>query len=190
MGVQDTRRDTPSSSSTRGARRWAIKPRIALTLPRDHAINDPRRRRAGDKRPESTRVSPDFRDAARVLVGEQPSDESSAQVAERAVGAYHTLSRHLARLLGETGVRMMFKRSIVLTTAQFPWLAGVSRSENESELRDRFAQQDPAVIADAFVVILSVFVGLLERLIGEPLVYRLIDEVWPGVFAQPAKDTP
>jgi hypothetical protein len=35
-----------------------------------------------------------------------------------------------------------------------------------------------------------VFVGLLEKLIGEPLVNRLIDEVWPGIFAQPAKDTP
>ena len=80
--------------------------------------------------------------------------------------------------------------SIVLATAQFPWLAGVSRSENASELRDRFAQQDPAAIADAFVVILCLFVGLLEKLIGEPLVSRLIDEVWPGIFAQPAKDTP
>ena len=62
--------------------------------------------------------------------------------------------------------------------------------ENASELRDRLAQQDLAVIADAFVVILSVFVGLLEKLIGEPLVKRLIDEVWPDIFAQAAKDTP
>jgi hypothetical protein len=135
-------------------------------------------------------VTPDFRDAARGLLGEQRSDESSATVAERAVGAYDTLSRHLERLLGATGVRMLFKRSIVLATPQFPWLAGVPRSENASELRDRFAQQDPAAIADAFVVILSLFVGLLEKLIGEPLVKRLVDEVWPGIFAQAAKDTP
>jgi hypothetical protein len=134
-------------------------------------------------------VTPDFRDAARALLGEH-SDESSAQVADRAVGAYYTLSMHLERLLGETGVRMLFKRSVVLAAAQFPWLAGVPRSENTSELRDTFAQQDPADIADAFVVILSVFVGLLEKLIGEPLVKRLIDEVWPGIFAQAAKDTP
>jgi hypothetical protein len=135
-------------------------------------------------------VTPDFRDAARVLLGEQPSDETSAQVAERAVGAYRALSKHLARLLGETGVRMLFKRSLVLAAAQFPWLAPVPRSENASELRDAFARQDPAAIADAFVVILSAFVGLLEKLIGEPLVNRLIDEVWPGIFAQAAKDTP
>lgn len=126
----------------------------------------------------------------RVLLGEQPSDETSAQVAARAVGAYHTLTKHLARLLGETGVRMLFKRSLMLAAAQFPWLARVPTSENASELRDTFAQQDPAAIADAFVVILCVFVGLLEKLIGEPLVNRLIDEVWPGIFAQPAKDTP
>jgi hypothetical protein len=135
-------------------------------------------------------VRPDFSDAARALLGEQTSGENAAQVAERAASAYHTLSRHLARLLGETGIRMLFKRSIVLATAQFPWLAGVSRAEHESELRDRLAQQDPAVIADAFVVILTIFVGLLEKLIGEPVVNRLIGEVWPGIFAQPAKDTP
>jgi hypothetical protein len=135
-------------------------------------------------------VSPDFRDAARVLLGEQPSGESSAQVADRAAAAFHALSTHLERLIGKTGLRMLFKRSIVLSTAQFPWLASVPRSENASELRDTFAQQGPAAIADAFVVILSVFVGLLEKLIGEPLVSRLINEVWPGIFAQAAKDTP
>ena len=135
-------------------------------------------------------MSPGFKDAARVLLGEQPSDESSAQVAERAVGAYQTLSKHLARLLGETGIRMLFKRSLVLVAGQFPWLARVPRSDDVSALRDAFAQQDPVAIADAFVVILSVFVGLLEKLIGEPLVTRLIDEVWPGIFAQAAKDTP
>ena len=135
-------------------------------------------------------MTPDFRDAARVLLGEQSPDETSAQIAERAAGAYQTLSKHLARLLGETGVRMLFKRSIVLATAQFPWLAGVQRSERPTELQERLAQQDPAAIADAFVVILSVFVGLLEKLIGEPLVKRLVGEVWPGVFAQAAKDTP
>lgn len=135
-------------------------------------------------------MSPDFRDAARVLLGEQLPDESAARVADRAVGAYLALSRHLERLLGETGIRMLFKRSVVLAAAQFPWLAQVPRPENASELQDIFAQQDPAAIADAFVVILSMFVGLLEKLIGEPLVNRLIDEAWPGIFARPAKDTP
>ena len=51
-------------------------------------------------------------------------------------------------------------------------------------------QQDPAASIEAFVAVLSTFVGLLERLVGEGLVERLLGEVWPTVFSYPAKDTP
>lgn len=135
-------------------------------------------------------MTPDFAHLAKSLLGELPPDATSAQVADRAVDAYAELSKHLARLLGEAGIRVLFKRSIHLASARLPWLAGVSRSENASALRDALVSQDPVGAADAFVLILSGFVGLLEKLIGEPLVKRLIDEVWPGIFAQAAKDTP
>ncbi len=135
-------------------------------------------------------MTSDFAHVAKRLLGELPPDATSAHVADRAVDAYAQLSSHMARLLGEAGIRVLLKRSILLASARFPWLAGVSRSENASALRDALVLQDPVAVTDAFVAILFGFVGLLEKLIGEPLVKRLIDEVWPGIFAQAAKDTP
>lgn len=135
-------------------------------------------------------MTPDFADAAKRLLGLLPADATSAQVADRVIDAYAQLTKHLARLLGEAGIHVLFKRSILLASARFPWLAGVSRSENASALRDALVLQDPVVVSDVFVLILSGFVGLLQRLIGEPIVKRLIDEVWPGIFPQAAKDTP
>lgn len=58
-----------------------------------------------------------------------------------------------------------------------------------STLRDAMENQDPESITEAFVAVLLAFVGLLERLIGEGLVARLLDEVWPAVFTHAAKDT-
>lgn len=132
----------------------------------------------------------EVRQAARRLLG-QPSD-APKQVAERAVQACEQLAKHLSRLLGETGVHMLLDRSIVLASARFPWLraAPAEQMESLSALRHAMAQQDSASIADAFVEVLSTFVGLLQRLIGDGLVERLLNELWPAVFVPAVKDTP
>lgn len=94
------------------------------------------------------------------------------------------------RLIGDTGVQLLFKRSIVLASQQFAWLPLAPTSESVSTaLRNAMEQQDPESITDAFVAVLSTFIGLLERLIGAGLVERLLDEVWPAVFTHGAKDT-
>jgi hypothetical protein len=132
-------------------------------------------------------VSPDFGQAARHLLGDGTPD----QLAERASQACERLAKHLSRLLGETGVELLLKRSIVLAGAQFPWLIVESTDgDAASRLRDALARQEPASIGDAVVAVLSTFVGLLERLIGAGLVDRLLAEVWPAVFVHVAKDAP
>jgi len=135
-------------------------------------------------------VTPDFGQVASRLLADLAPDGSSAQLAEGAARAFERLATHMSRLLGQTGVRMLLKRSTVLATAQFPWLAAASASEDASSLRAAMVQQDPGSITEAFVAILAGFVGLLERLIGEPLVKRLLEEVWPSVFTKTEKDTP
>lgn len=131
-----------------------------------------------------------FGQAARTLVAGQPGDvDSSALVAERAAKAFDQLAKHLARLLGDAGVQLLLKRSIAKASAQFAWLSA-GASTDPATLQGVMENQDPESITEAFVAVLSAFVGLLERLIGEGLVARLLDEVWPTVFKQPAKDTP
>ncbi len=135
-------------------------------------------------------MTPAFAQAARQLVTDGPGDESSAErIAERAAEACEQFARHLARLLGNTGVQLLLKRSIVVASKQFPGLATVPGSQSVSPaLRSAMTQLDPESIADAFVAVMSAFVALLERLIGEGLVERLLDEVWPSVFTDAAKD--
>ena len=137
-------------------------------------------------------VSSEFRQAARGLLASPGGDgDSPKQVAERATQVCDRLARHLARLLGDIGIQTLLKRSIVLASAEFPWLpTGPTPESPSATLRLALEQQDAESITEAFVAVLSAFVGLLERLIGSGLVERLLDEVWPDVFPHPSKDTP
>lgn len=135
-------------------------------------------------------MSPDFGKAARRLVAGELGD-SSNQVAERAAQACAGFTHHLARLVGSTGAQLLLRRSIALASPQIPWLAAaLAPDDTVSALRGAMEQQDPASIREAFVVVLTAFVDLLERLIGEALVARQLDDVWPTVFTHPAKDIP
>ena len=126
----------------------------------------------------------DLGDAARRLLAAQPGEGTSAKdVADRAARALERFSRHLGRLVGETGVETLWKRSIALASTRVPWLSG-------GTLREVMAQQAVDVATEGFVAAFSTFVGLLNRLIGEGLVDRLLAEVWPTIFSQPVKETP
>jgi hypothetical protein len=133
-------------------------------------------------------VSPEFGQAARSLLAGE--DDSPPQLAARAVEACDRISLHLARLLGDAGIQLLMKRSIGLASARFPWLSTSATADDAvTAMRRAMEQQDSESVTEAFVAVLSAFVGLLERLIGEGLVERLLDEVWPTVFTYPAKDT-
>ena len=136
-------------------------------------------------------MTPAFEQAARQLLADESGDVGSAkQIADRAVQACEQFAQHLARLLGYTGVQLLLKRSISIASNRVPSLAALPASESlSSALRGAFEQLEPAAITDAFAVVMAAFVGLLERLIGEGLVERLLDEVWPNVFTDAAKDT-
>lgn len=136
-------------------------------------------------------MTPELGHAARRLAADRFGDVSEPrELAERAVHAYQQLATHLARLIGDAGVQLLLKRSVVLASKQLPWLVGGPPSASSlSGLRTALEQQDRESITEAFIAVLSAFVGLLERLIGEGLVERLLGEVWPTVFANAAKDT-
>jgi hypothetical protein len=141
---------------------------------------------------EVNSVNSGFEQAARTLLAGPPGDVvSSVLVAARAATALDGLAAHLARLLGTSGVQLLLKRSIAQAAARFEWLAPRGSVDSAtSTLRVAMEAQEPEVTAEAFVAVLAALVGLLERLIGEGLVERLLGEVWPDVFTHAAKDTP
>ena len=122
-------------------------------------------------------MTAELEQAARTLLAGRPGDGSTSKhVAERAEQLCEQLARHLSRLLGETGVRMLVKRSVTLASIEVRWLQGAVSAQQGTQgiecsaLRNVMEQQEPEAITDAFVAILSTFVGLLKRLIGAGLV--------------------
>lgn len=136
-------------------------------------------------------MTPGLAVAARKLV----TRGSPTLVAANAVQACEQLSQHLARIVGGIGVRTLFARSAALASARFPWLAGAiprtaSADSPWAALSAALEAQDPHTASDAFVDLLSTFIELLGRLIGDALVARLLHELWPDLFPSPAKGTP
>jgi hypothetical protein len=133
--------------------------------------------------------------AKRLLTGAGgDGDDAASKVAARAVEAVERLTQHLAELVGETGVRAVLARSVALSAAAFPWLATtipIIRPPDAAweSLRAAMAKQDPRRIREAFGVLLSTFVGLLGRLIGDGLVAHLLHDIWPEVFPSAVKET-
>ncbi|HET7500338.1 MAG TPA: hypothetical protein VFK02_05020 [Kofleriaceae bacterium] len=127
---------------------------------------------------------------SKLVAGDAPD-----RVAAHAVQECERLSRHLARLLGEIGTRTLLARSAVVTSARYPWLASAiprtaSASSPWAALRAAMEAQDPHTAREAFVDLLTTFIELLGRLIGDALVARLLHEVWPELFPPTAKGTP
>ena len=124
--------------------------------------------------------------AAEVLLADS-AEHGNVSVGVRAEQAIEQLMRQLARLVGDVGIRTLFKRSVTLVAAQYPWLA-VTASESPGDVNPTTAlrialQSEPPVTARrAFAVLLETFIGLLARLIGERLVRSMLQEVWPEVL--------
>ena len=129
-----------------------------------------------------------LRSAASELLAGEGDDAGSARLAVLAVQAIEKLTEHLAELVGQLGVRALVDRSVALARTTHPWLAGTAAGSPWDSLRAAMEQQDPRAIREGFVVLLSTFVALLERLIGEELVRRLLHDVWPEVFPQSVKE--
>jgi hypothetical protein len=119
-------------------------------------------------------------------------DGNSADHALAAASLCEQLSEHLARLVGRAGIRALFDRSAVLTQAEFPWLAGVATRSKDppwARLREALEGQPRDVALDGSTLLITTFVELLGRLIGEDLVLRLLHEIWPDAFAPAAQRT-
>lgn len=118
-----------------------------------------------------------------------------APMADRIARACERITVHFARLVGLTGIHALFQRSMVLSSATFPWLVdgtgGLGGMDDDlfEALRKRLLPHPDDAAVDAFVLMLTTFVGQLVRLIGEDLVWRLLNEVWPTVFPDVAKES-
>jgi hypothetical protein len=114
---------------------------------------------------------------------------TSAQRAAGAARACEDLAAHLSRVVGPVGVRALFDRSVVLSRKEHAFLAAVPIRSPEppwGALRACLESQAPDLALEASVALITTFVGLLGRFIGEALVERLLHELWPDAFPSSA----
>jgi hypothetical protein len=121
------------------------------------------------------RIQPTF--ARLTAKGAQPE-----QVAEAAVSAWRDIDAALSPVVGKRGVAALYARSLHLTCASHPCLAGVQDSALSivefDSLHAALSRQTASNAAAASAALLQTFTELLTKLIGASLTERLLRPVW------------
>jgi hypothetical protein len=112
-------------------------------------------------------------------VGELTTPDAVAAGAARAC---EKLCLHLAQIVGTTGIRALFDRSVTASRSEFPWLpaaSGAPFAARWTELATALAAQPPATALEAAAAVVATLVELLGRFIGDDLTLRILLELWP-----------
>lgn len=133
------------------------------------------------------------RDAIRRTLLSLGSGTEAKGVTEITCSTWHRVADQLTPVIGARGVDVLFKRSLHLTSTDFPWLVssgdGGDLAALMNVIKTRFAVRDPATVAAASYALLVTFTELLAGMIGGALTDRLLDPVWappsPGQVKEP-----
>ena len=124
------------------------------------------------------------------LLARARADRSPSALAAVAMQRFEELARYLGQLVGELGVHALFARSAAAARSTYPWIPATPPNDAPwVSLREAMETQDVRAVEAAFLDLLSTFVELLARLIGEDLVRRLLHDVWGEVFPQASKES-
>ena len=110
----------------------------------------------------------------------------SAAAADGVALAFEKFLTTMSSLIGHAGSHMVFRRSLKLTEATYPWFQELHRTDLEEltvGLATSLKQQshDEAVNAST-----QLFLSLLELfalLIGERLIQQVLRETWPDILS-------
>jgi hypothetical protein len=111
-------------------------------------------------------------------------DADAAQIAEKSASAWRAVESALSPIIGQRAVAALYKRSVALVHADYPWLMAretgslSSRQSDEFDLlRTILSQQTSSDAMAAHWALLRTFRNLLANLIGESLTERLLGSV-------------
>ena len=129
--------------------------------------------------------SSQFRQTARQIVTqEQRPDHTSQDAAASAERIYTRLLACMSAILGETGSVGLFRRSLRLTEAAFPFFSDARDANVEillSAVRRGLHAQPAEVAREASVELLAIHLELLATFIGPRLTKQLLREAWPNL---------
>lgn len=122
-----------------------------------------------------------------LLIQENKQSRDANEPAAAAARVYEQFVYRLAPLIGEAGVQAIFTRSVKLIQAEFPFLimdnaVDPSGERGPSQIWEALKHRDSATVRKASEALLIGFAGLLVRLIGERLAWRVLFDLSPEAY--------
>ena len=128
------------------------------------------------------------------LAGRVPEGATAEQVADATVALWRDIDAALHPIIGHRGVAALYNRSLRLSSAAHPWLAGGypdAAALDATALCSALARQPAAEAAAASQALYQTFHALLASLVGAALTDQLLQPVWAHpAGTPPAQDTP
>ncbi len=106
------------------------------------------------------------------------SDGSGVPAAGR---VYDKLFAHLAPILGDAGVQLLFVRSAKLENGEFAVLLDVPILEGAMKLRQCLHARAPALAEEAAVSFFATFFALMTTFVGARLTSEVLRRAWPTI---------
>lgn len=121
-------------------------------------------------------------------------DANAAQVADAIGAIWEQIDDALTPIIGSQGVVALYKRTVRLTCALHPWVAGglegIASELDPMVLKSVLARRSGAEAAAAGSAFLHIFHDLLASLVGPSLTERLLRSAWANPLSgPPAQDT-
>lgn len=130
---------------------------------------------------------PSIHQVARWLLDTPPADSASAEpMLVAAEAAYAHLRVRLVVSLGELGFEALWARAIQLAVRRITPPAPMPPAPHPVALRALMSRCDPDQMAALLLDVFASFFHVLATFIGEPLMFRIIDELWPAFRAPTA----
>ena len=129
--------------------------------------------------------------AHRVMTHELGRSRTSDELALAGVGVITKLLVHLSAVIGEAGSHALFRSSLRLTPV--PYLKEIHAQEPQIVMKDvttALKNQEPDVVEEALIDLLTSFIELLATFVGERLTCELLHDVWPDVITVPPREIP
>ena len=127
--------------------------------------------------------------ARQLLAHEAAAGSADARAATAAGRVYDKLHAHLAPLVGDAGVQLLFVRSAKLAQGDFAWLTEVSILEGSTKLRECLQAQDPPIATESAAALFGTFFALLTTFIGERLTTQVLRRAWPTIDVTATEET-
>lgn len=135
-----------------------------------------------------------YRAAIQKVLAQRAGDLSDARrIAKATSDTWNQMAAQLVPLVGTAGVEALFKRSLHLASATFPWMTPSGEGMGSASLPARvmilLAACEPDTAAQASYSLLTTFTELLATLIGHSLTKRLLAPAWTSPSHVAAQET-